>query len=277
MLAFLLALLLAGADSGPTGDLQLNVAAGTEVVVDGTSYGVASTAGATVRGLSAGAHRVDLKAPNGGVAGFNVNIVAAQTQTINVSPLGFRIKPKNEVPVAAVRIQSEIAPCEVAVGDVAAEKTSHELNIGTVPTGKQKLVIDCGNRQHVEAMLNLADGELQVIEPDFATGTAKIVARRRRVTALNVNSGQEAIVNAGIPVEWKRALSAAAGPARAVSVTPVSLMQVVITYRCPSVDEAMRVIDRLRNQGVVERIDVMGVKRDGEAAIVSMRVKFRPS
>jgi len=274
MIVLALLLLLANEPTQATGDLVVNVAAGTQVFVDGDLMGTASTEGQTVRGLTVGPHKVMLRAPTGGTASFNVNIIEAKVQTINVSPLGFRMKPKSDSPVAALRVASDETPCTVTVGDVEAEKTQHDLNLGTLPIGKQKVVIVCGTRR-VESMITLADGELQIIEPDFARHTINVVAHRRRVTALNVDTGQAEIVSANIPVEWKRALSAAAGESRAVNVTPINASTVVVTYRCPSIQAADRVIDRLRYSDVVFSIVGQDVHRDGEAIVLTLRIKFR--
>lgn len=274
MIALLLAVLALGANA-TTGDLVINVAAGTEVFVDNVAHGVAAANGATVTGLAPGAHRVEMRAPNGGTAGFKVTIVAGETQTINVSPLGFRIRPKTEVPVAALRIVSDVAPCDVSIGDVVARKNSYELNIGTVPVGKQKLSIVCGERR-ITSIVTLAPDELQIIEPDFDRRVAKVLAHRRRVTTLTVDEGQEEIVSANMPVEWKRVLSGAAGSSRATSVVPMNLTTVFITYRCPTLEDVARVIDRLRSSLLVEKVDPQGLRRDGEAAIVTLRVRFRP-
>lgn len=274
MIVLALLFLLASEPTQATGDLVINVAAGTEVYVDGQMFGVASTDGQTIRGLSPGPHKVMLKAPNGGTANFNVNIIEAQVQTISVSPLGFRLKPKSETPVAALRVSSDDTPCTVTVGDVEAEKTQHDLNLNTLPVGRQKLVIVCGTRR-VESMITLADGELQVVAPDFARHVVTVVAHRRRVTVLNVDSGQEEIVAANIPVEWKRVLSAAAGECRAVSVTPLSATTVAITYRCPSVRSADAVIDRLRYSAGVDRITGDDAHRDGDSILLTLRVRFK--
>ena len=274
MTVIALLLLLAG-QSQATGDLVVNVAAGTEVFVDGDLQGVASTDGQTVRGLAPGPHKVMLRAPNGGTAHFNVNIIEAKVQTINVSPLGFRLKPKSETPVAALRIVSDETPCTVTVGDVIADKTQHELNIGTVPPGRQKLSIVCGAKR-VDSMITLAEDELQIIEPDFNRHVANVVAHRRRVTTLVVDSGQSEIVSANIPVEWKRALSAAAGESKAISVTPLSYSTVIITYRAPNMNGANAVIDRLRNTDIIERAEPTGnAQKTPDGVVFTIRVKFR--
>jgi hypothetical protein len=274
MIAIVLTLLLSTAVSDATGDLVVNVAGGTEVFVDGIFFGTASTAGLTINGLAIGAHKVLLRAPaTGGTASFNVNIIEAQVQTINVSPLGFRIKPKSETPVAAVRVLSDVVPCTVSVGDVTAEKTSHELNIGSVPIGRHRILIVCGNRR-AEAMLSLNADELQIIEPDFDKRVANVVSRRRRVTELKVAGGQDEIVNSSMPVEWKRVLSSAAGEARAVNVTPVSYTTVIITYRCSSQASASSVVDRIKSSGIVDRVDVQSIRRDGERLLLTLRVRF---
>jgi hypothetical protein len=275
MIVLALLLLFANEPSQATGDLVVQVAAGTEVSVDGQVYGVASTDGQTVRGLSPGTHKVMLRAPNGGVANFNVNIIEAKVQTINVSPLGFRMKPKSETPVAAVRIVSDETPCTVTVGDVSAEKTQHELNVGTVPTGRQKLSIVCGTKR-VDSMLTLAPDELQIIEPDFDRRVANVIAHRRRVTALTVEGGQSEIVSANIPVEWKRALSAAAGECKAVNVTAISANTVIITYRAPTMSGANAVIDRLRNTDIIDRAEPTGnAQKTPDGVLFTVRVKFR--
>ncbi|MCU1228907.1 MAG: hypothetical protein JWO97_1791 [Acidobacteria bacterium] len=275
MIVLALLLLLATEPTQATGDLVVQVAAGTEVYVDGQMYGVASTDGQTVRGLAAGPHKVMLHAPNGGTATFNVNIIEAKVQTINVSPLGFRMKPKSETPVAAVRIVSDETPCTVSVGDVSAEKTQHELNVGTVPTGRQKLSIVCGTKR-VDSMLTLAPDELQIIEPDFNRHVANVLGHRRRVTALVVEGGQSEIVSANIPVEWKRALSAAAGESKAINVTPISGNTVLITYRAPTMNGANAVIDRLRNTDIVDRAEPTGnAQKTPDGVVFTVRVKFR--
>jgi hypothetical protein len=276
MIVLALLLLLATEPTQATGDLVVNVASGTEVYVDGQLYGVSSTDGQTVRGLSVGTHKVMLRAPNGGTANFSVNIIEAKVQTINVSPLGFRLKPKSETPVAAVRIVSDETPCTVTVGDVEAEKTQHELNIGTVPVGRHKLVIACGAKR-VEAMITLADEELQIIEPDFDKHIAKIVAHRRRVTVLNVAGGQDAIVSANIPVEWKRVLSSAAGEARAVAVTRLSYATVAVTYSCPNLSVAYSVYNRLQNADGVVRVESSDRQRKEGLELITLRVTFRPA
>jgi hypothetical protein len=274
MMVIALLFLLAG-PSQATGDLIVNVAAGTEVYVDGELYGVASTDGQTVRGLAPGPHKVMLHAPNGGTANFNVNIIEAKVQTINVSPLGFRMKPKSETPVAAVRIVSDETPCTVTVGDVVAEKTQHELNVGTVPTGRQKLSIVCGEKR-VDSILTLAPDEMQIIEPDFNRRIANVIAHRRRVTVLTVEGGQSEIVSANIPVEWKRALSAAAGESKALSVTPINITTVIVTYRAPTMNSANAVIDRLRNTDIVDRAEPTGnAQKTPDGVVFTVRVKFR--
>lgn len=275
MIVLALLFLLATEPSQPTGELTVNVADGTEVYVDGELAGVAAVGGQTVRGLAVGPHKVMLRATNGGIAEFNVNIIEGKGQSISVSPLGFRMKPKSTAPVAAVRIQSDETPCTVRIGDVETEKTQHELNINTVPSGRQRLTIICGN-QRIDSMLTLADGEMQIIEPDFARRVATVVGHRRRVTALTVTGGQDEIVNANIPVDWKRALASAAGECRAVAVTPVSYSTVIITYRCPTEQAAMRVIDRLRASDIISSVDTSGVQRRGsDGILVTLRVKFR--
>jgi hypothetical protein len=271
MIAILLALMLHLSDA--TGDLIVRCPAGTEVFVDGDSFGNATTGGLPIRGLVVGPHSVELRSSLGGVANFNVTIYEAKEQYINVSALGFKLKPKSETPIASVRIQSDVAPCDVAIGDVTAEKTGHELNIGTLPVGRQKLAIVCGSK-HAEAMLNLGADELQIIEPDFEHHTARILAHRRRVTQLKVNSDQEEIMSASIPAEWKRVLSGAG--AKALSVIPISGTAVRIAYACTTREQANSIIDRLHNE-IVQDVTYQGMRRDTDGLAAYFTVRFYPA
>ena len=63
----------------------------------------------------------------------------------------------------------------------------------------------------------------------------------------------------------------------AIRVVPVNYTTVQVTFRCASREIAAALVDRLRAQSVVDRVEIQGVRTDSDGTLLGLRVRFNIS
>jgi hypothetical protein len=278
----LLILLLALVEPGTsfeTGRVRIiDAPAAVTILVDGQVVGKTKPAEHTfiIGALQAGRHTIVVRSDEYGDSdSYFVDVRLAEITTLRLSPLLFVGRSQLQGSMGDIRISTSTPPCSITIAGTKYEIRSGPLTARNIPTGQHVLQAKCGS-ETVHGEINVRRGRVTVIAIDLDRHTMNVTGDepRTRVVAA-VQGAQAAVMAAGIPSEWKRAISSAIDSnVRNGSVARSTVRSVKLTLECTSGSAASRVVEKLNQREEVDKVTVRSVEEIRAGTRIVLEVVF---
>lgn len=253
MTALLLALLLATASgSSQVGRLYVHVVTpGLQILIDGVPAGTstAEEGGKLIKNVTAGTHRVIVRAEDGREASFNANVSNDLQTDITVSPLGFR--KLNRAPdtdeTSTLRVTS--IPTEAMVEFNNATRQNYdatELTFDNVPPGKYLLVVTSGGKA-IRSEVDMPKASVVTVDINAKASTARVTDTHLRPRRMQISEPNDALRMLNVPGHWKGAIRNALPNTVSIVEASASGNSVRVRLKVPSdkmVEPLLRSLDR---------------------------------
>jgi hypothetical protein len=235
--AVLLALLsVSASDAKAAARLFVRISGTYTVSVDHVVYGETSAAddGKLVQ-LQPGSHHIDVEAPDGRVASFDVTLAEGESKDVTLSPLGFRRKAATEKGAASLaselRVNCVPSDCSVTF----AQKTD------AIPAGRYPLSVRREDST-LRLDIDIPAQSIVTVEANFKTGTIRTIDVRKRPIQLNVVEAKDALTPLYIADDYKRIIrNAIPAGVRIVSVTQQGDLMVMV-FRAQSMSAVAQLL-----------------------------------